>query len=134
MEYTYYDQLINKRTHGRYDVTPVFANARAFAHLVTDMLRPFKRTEFNKVAGLDALGFIIGGAVAHKRKVGFVAVRKGGKLPGIPGTTIREPFVDYTNKKKHFEINRDAIERGDRALIVDEWIPAGVYTESARGG
>ncbi len=131
MEYRYYDRLINKRTRGRYDVTPVFADPRAFKNLVTDLLRPFKNTRFNKVASLDALGFIIGGAVAIKRKAGFVAVRKGGMLPGVPGTVIREPFVDYSKKKKHFEINRNAVKKGDRVLIVDEWIETGAQARAA---
>jgi len=131
MKYEYYDQYINKNTHGRYDVTPLFGNAKAFAFLIDDIIRPFKRSSYNKVAGLDALGFIIGGAVAHKTKKGFVAVRKGGKLPGIAGTLIKTSFIDYTRKRKYFEINTDAIKHGDRIMIVDEWIETGAQVAAA---
>jgi len=131
MKYKYYDQFINKRTIGRVDVTPLFENSEAFAHFISDIVKPFQRLNFNKVAGLDALGFIIGGAVANKLKKGFVAVRKGGKLPGIPGTTVKTPFVDYTKRKQYFEINKNAIKKGDRVLIVDEWIETGSQVKAA---
>ena len=131
MEYKYYDQFINKKTIGRVDVTPLFENPVAFARFISDIVRPFQRTNFNKVAGLDALGFIIGGAVANKLKKGFVAVRKDGKLPGIPGTTIKTSFVDYTKKKKYFEINKNAVKKGDKVLIVDEWIETGSQVKAA---
>ena len=111
-------------------VTPIFQNPNVFSNLITDLIKPFEDKKFNVIAGLDALGFIIGGAIAHKLKVSFVPVRKGGKLPGIKGTVIRTTFIDYTKKKKTFEMNNDAIKKGDRVLVVDEWIETGSQIKS----
>ncbi len=131
MKYSYYDKYINKKTRIRNDITPIFHNPKVFSSLISDMIKPFKKTDFNKVAALDSLGFILGGAIAHKLKVGLVPVRKGGKLPGISGTLIKTAFIDYTGKKKIFEINKNAIEKGDRMLIVDDWIETGSQIKAA---
>ncbi|MBS3139875.1 adenine phosphoribosyltransferase [Candidatus Woesearchaeota archaeon] len=131
MKYEYYDKYVNKKTKLRYDVTPIFQNPNVFSNLITDLIKPFEDKKFNVIAGLDALGFIIGGAIAHKLKVSFVPVRKGGKLPGIKGTVIRTTFIDYTKKKKTFEMNNDAIKKRDRVLVVDEWIETGSQIKSA---
>ena len=82
MNYEYYDKFINKDTIGIYDITPIFEDPVIFNNLIKDLLEPLKEIKFNKVVGLDALGFIIGGAISNKLKVGFVPIRKGGKLPG----------------------------------------------------
>lgn len=131
MKYEYYDIHINKKTKLRYDVTPIFQNPKVFSNLISDLIKPFRDEEFNVIVGIDALGFIIGGAMAHKLRMGFVPVRKGGKLPGIKGTVIRTSFVDYTKKKKTFEMNKGAIKKGDKVLIVDEWIETGSQIKSA---
>jgi adenine phosphoribosyltransferase len=131
MEYGYYERFINKKTIGRYDVTPLFKDPKAFSNLITDMMKPFKKERFDIIAGLDALGFIIGGAIAHKLHKSFVPVRKGGKLPGIKGTVIRTSFTDYTKTKKSFEMNKGSIKKGERVLIVDEWIETGAQAKSA---
>ncbi|MBU4502970.1 MAG: adenine phosphoribosyltransferase [Nanoarchaeota archaeon] len=125
MKYKYYDKYINKKTKGRYDVTPLFENPKSFSNLISDLLKPFKKEKFNKVAGLDALGFIIGGALSQKARVGFVTVRKLGKLPGVKGTVIKTKFKDYTKTNKGLEISKTAIKKGDKVLIVDEWIETG---------
>lgn len=130
MKYEYYDKYVNKKTKLRYDVTPIFKNPKVFSNLITDLIKPFK-DKFNVIVGLDALGFIIGGAMAHKLKISFVPVRKGGKLPGIRGTVIRISFKDYTKKEKSFEMNKGAIKKGDKVLIVDEWIETGSQVKSA---
>lgn len=130
MDYSYYDRYINKKTKVRYDVTPIFQRPEVFSNLVDDLIRPFK-DKFDKVAAIDALGFIIGGAIANKLKVGLVPVRKGKKLPGIKGTVIRTSFTDYTKKKKSLEINKNSIKKGDRVLIVDEWIETGAQIKAA---
>lgn len=130
MKFEYYNKHINKKTKGRCDVTPLFANPEAFERLIIDLIKPFEG-KFDKVVGLDALGFIIGGAVALKSSKGFVPVRKGGKLPGINGTVIRTSFTDYSKKKKTFEMNKGSIKKGDKVLIVDEWIETGTQVRSA---
>ena len=129
MKYSYYDKYINKNTTKRYDSTPIFSNPKVFSNLINDLTKPFKN--FNKVVGLDALGFIIGGAISNKLKIGFIPIRKGGKLPGIKGTVLRTSFVDYTKTKKTFEINKDSVKEGDKILIVDDWIETGAQMKAA---
>jgi len=131
MKYKYYDKYVNKKTKQRYDVTPIFQNPKVFSNLINDLIKPFKDKKFNVIVGLDALGFIIGGAMAHKLKKSFVPIRKGGKLPGIKGTVIRTKAIDYSGKKKTFEMNKGAIKKGDKVLIVDEWIETGSQIKSA---
>lgn len=131
MEYEYYYKYINKKTRNRYDATPIFANPKVFSNLVTDLTRPFRNVKLDKIVGLDALGFILGGAISERLKVGFVPVRKGGKLPGVKGSVIKTSTIDYTKKKKTFEMNKGSIKRGDRVLIVDEWIETGSQVKAA---
>jgi adenine phosphoribosyltransferase len=131
MEYGYYDQYINKKTKGRYDVTPVFENPEVFSKLLDDLVEPFKDTCFDKIAGPEALGFVIGGALAQKMKVGFICIRKGGKLPGIDGTVLTSSFVDYTNTSKSFEISRASVRKGEKILLVDDWIETGTQMKAA---
>ena len=131
MKFEYYNKFINWKTKGREDVTPLFGNPKVFRNLINDLIKPFKKTRFNKLVGLDALGFIIGGAIAIKTKKSFVPMRKGGKLPGIKGTVMRTSFVDYTRTKKSFELNKGAIKKGDLILIVDEWIETGAQVKAA---
>lgn len=129
MKYAYYDKYINKKTKIRYDVTPIFGNPKVFSNLVNDLIKPFRKTKFDKIVGLDALGFIIGGAISNKLKIGFVPVRKGEKLPGLK--KIKTSFIDYTKKKKTFEMNKGSIKKGDKILIVDEWIETGSQVKAA---
>ena len=131
MKFEYYDRFINKRTKGRYDVTPLFKDSKVFSSLITDLTKLFKNEKFDVIVGLDALGFIIGGAMSHKLKKSFAPVRKGGKLPGIKGTVLRTAFKDYTNTKKTFEMNLGSIKRREKVLIVDEWIETGTQAKSA---
>jgi len=113
MEYEYYDQFINKETKGRYDVTPIFENSEVFSNLLNDLIEPFKDADFDKIAGLDALGFVIGGALAQKMNKGFICIRKGGKLPGINDTVLKtSSFVDYTNTSKSQYSRAKAVIRG----------------------
>lgn len=131
MDYKYYESFINKKTKSKYDVTPIFQHPKAFYNLIIDLSEPFESSDFNKIVGLEALGFILGGAIAHKLKKGFVLVRKGGKLPGIKRTLVRASFIDYTKNKKTFEINKNAIKKGDKVLIVDDWIETGSQAKAA---
>ena len=124
-----YLQLVDTQTQGpRYDVTPLFADYEAFASLVEDLLRPFAGVEFECVAGIDALGFILGAAIALRAKKGFVPIRKGGKLPV---KTDSVEFTDYSEKRKSLEMRADAIKPGARVLVVDEWIETGSQIKAA---
>ncbi len=131
MNFKYYDKLINKKTKGRYDVTPIFKNSKVFFNLINDLTKFFSSVRYDVIVGLDALGFILGGAMAYKLRKSFVPVRKGGKLPGIKGTVLKTSFVDYTNTKKSFEMNSGSIKKGERVLIVDEWIETGTQVKAA---
>ena len=68
------------------DITTLLGNARAFRRAVDEMVQPWAGSKIDKVAGIEARGFILGGAVAHQVSAGFVPIRKKGKLPH---TTVR---------------------------------------------
>jgi adenine phosphoribosyltransferase len=124
-----YLRLIDTQTHGRrYDVTPLFADFQAFSALVEDLIHPFAEVEFDCAAGIDALGFILGAAIAVRLKKGFVPIRKGGKLP-VPADVAE--FVDYTGQKKSLELRIGAIQAGTRVLLVDEWVETGAQIQAA---
>lgn len=132
MRYEYYDQFINKETKGRYDVTPIFENPDVFSDLLDDLIKPFKEVVFDKIAGLDALGFVLGGALAQKEGRGFICVRKAGKLPGVNDSVLKaSSFVDYTNTSKSFEINKSSVKKGEKILLVDEWVETGSQMKAA---
>lgn len=124
-----YLQLIDTNTQGpRNDVTPLFADYEAFSSLVEDLIKLFVQVEFDYVIGIDALGFIVGTAIALRTKKGFVPIRKGGKLPV---KTNAVDFVDYTGQRKSLELRIDAIAAETKVLIVDEWIETGAQVKAA---
>ncbi len=124
-----YLQLIDTETEGnRNDVTPLFADPGAFAQLVADLVYPFEDVEIDFVAGIDALGFILGTAAANRLGVGFIPIRKGGKLPVA---VRRESCRDYTSEMKVLEIRSDAVPSWSRILLVDEWIETGGQMNAA---
>jgi adenine phosphoribosyltransferase len=123
-----YLNLIDTHTRGRYDVTPLFSDYQAFSKLVDDLAWRFADVEIDRVAGVDALGFILGTALAFRLQKGFLPIRKGGKLP----THVeRADFVDYSQERKSLEIRADAVTRGEKILIVDEWIETGAQVKAA---
>ncbi len=112
----------------RYDVTPLFGDYQAFSALLDDLLQLASESHFDVVVGIDALGFFLGAALALRAGVGFVPIRKGGKLPGDVDAI---ECVDYTGQRKTLELRRDAIPAGVRALVVDEWIETGAQISAA---
>lgn len=124
-----YLQSIDTNTTGnRNDVTPLFAQSADFKALVADLATCVADTPIDLVACIDALGFILGTAIAQKLNVGILAVRKGGKLP-VEAERIE--FRDYTGLSKQLEIRRDILSPGQRVLIVDEWIETGAQVSAA---
>jgi adenine phosphoribosyltransferase len=124
-----YLRLIDTNTAGvRYDVTPLFSDYEAFTALVEDLARPFANTASDYVAGIDALGFILGTAVALRLQKGFVPIRKGGKLPVA---VHRVAFVDYSGEAKSLEVRHDALPPGQKVLLVDEWVETGAQMQAA---
>ena len=115
-------------TGNRNDVTPLFAHPEAFSALVDDLVVCVADTPVDLVACIDALGFILGTAIAQKLNVGVLAVRKGGKLPV---EVDRVELRDYTGQDKHLEIRCDILTQGTRVLIVDEWIETGAQVSAA---
>lgn len=124
-----YLKLIDTHIPGpRYDVTPIFGDSQAFAALVDDLAALLGDAAFDLVAGIDALGFILGAALALRVRSGFVPVRKGGKLPVLVDAAA---FVDYSGSNKSLELRRGAIQPGRRVLVVDEWIETGAQVAAA---
>jgi adenine phosphoribosyltransferase len=109
------------------DVTTLLGNARAFRTTVDLLVQPYAGTRIDKVAGIEARGFIIAGAVAHQLSVGFVPVRKKGKLPW---KTIGQAY-DLEYGTDTVEIHADAVGKGDNVLIVDDLIATGGTAEAA---
>lgn len=112
----------------RYDVTPLFSHHADFNALVDDLVACVADTTVDLVACIDALGFILGTAIAQRLKVGILPIRKGGKLPVESDKT---EFRDYTGQDKQLEIRRDILSQGLRILIVDEWIETGAQVSGA---
>jgi adenine phosphoribosyltransferase len=117
-----------KLHYKRSDVTPIFAEPAAFAALVEDLLAPFRDAGVQRVVGTDALGFVVGTALALRLGVGFVPVRKGGKLPV---RNERVAFKDYTGVEKVFELRANPWPPGTRVLLSDEWIETGATAKAA---
>ena len=109
------------------DVTTLFADARGFRMAIDQLLHPWAGTRIDKVVGLEARGFILGGAIAHQLSVGFVPIRKKGKLPGkaIGQDYELEYGIDV------IEIHEDAISSGEPVLLVDDLIATGGTAEAA---
>jgi adenine phosphoribosyltransferase len=118
----YLSRVDRETTGNRNDVTPLFANAEDFSQLVLDLAEPFLQTDVDCVACIDALGFILGTALARHLDVGLIPVRKGGKLP-VPTDSI--DFRDYSGDLKRLEIRKSILSPGSRILLVDEWIETG---------
>ncbi|MFV0294237.1 MAG: adenine phosphoribosyltransferase [Paracoccus sp. (in: a-proteobacteria)] len=108
------------------DVTTLFADARGFRMAVDQLLHAHAGQKIDKVVGLEARGFILGGAVAHQLSTGFVPIRKKGKLPG---TVISEAYMlEYGEAV--MEIHDDALCEGEKVLIVDDLLATGGTAEA----
>src|SRR5574343_731384 len=103
------------------DVTTLFADPRGFRRAIDQLLHPYAGTRIDKVVGLEARGFILGGAVAHQLSCGFVPIRKKGKLPG---QTISQAYaLEYGEAV--VELHDDAIQPGEKVLLVDDLLATG---------
>ena len=109
------------------DITTLLADARAFRRAVDELVQPWAGNKIDKVAGVEARGFIIGGAVAHQVSAGFVPIRKKGKLPH---TTVRIAYsLEYGLDE--MEMHADAVHPGERVILVDDLIATGGTAEGA---
>ena len=103
------------------DITTLLGDARAFRRAVDELVQPFAGQKIDKVAGIEARGFILGGAVAHQLSAGFVPLRKKGKLPHK--TLSVEYALEYGVDV--MEVHHDAILKGEKVMLIDDLIATG---------
>src|SRR5579864_4766358 len=109
------------------DITTLLGNARAFRRAVDEMVQPWAGMKIDKVAGMEARGFILGGAVAHQVSAGFIPIRKKGKLPH------KRVSIAYSLEYglNQMEMHEDAIAHGERVILVDDLVATGGTAEAA---
>ncbi|HVV78836.1 MAG TPA: adenine phosphoribosyltransferase [Pseudolabrys sp.] len=109
------------------DITTLLGDAKAFRRAVDEMVQPWAGMKIDKVAGIEARGFILGGAVAHQVSAGFVPIRKKGKLPH---KSVRIAYsLEYGLDE--MEMHEDAVAKGERVILVDDLIATGGTAEAA---
>jgi adenine phosphoribosyltransferase len=109
------------------DITTLLGNARTFRRVIDELVEPWSVAKVDRVAGIEARGFILGGAVAHQLAAGFVPIRKKGKLPH---STVRVAYsLEYGLDE--MEMHEDAVSRGERLILVDDLIATGGTAEAA---
>jgi len=109
------------------DITTLWQDAAGLRTAIDQLVWPYAGVRIDKVAGIEARGFVLGGALAHQLSVGFVPVRKKGKLPAK--TISQEYELEYGTDT--VEIHTDAIKEGENILIVDDLIATGGTAEAA---
>ena len=109
------------------DITTLLGDATAFAQAVDELAAPYRNASVAKVAGIEARGFILGGAVARQLSAGFVPLRKKGKLP------FHTHAADYELEygRDEIEMHLDAIAPGERVLLIDDLIATGGTARAA---
>jgi len=109
------------------DITTLLGNARAFRRAVDELVQPWAGSKIDKVAGMEARGFILGGAVAHQVSAGFIPIRKKGKLPH------KRVSIAYSLEYgiDEMEMHEDAVTKGDKVILVDDLIATGGTAEGA---
>ena len=109
------------------DITTLLGDARAFRRAIDELVQPWSGSKIDKIAGMEARGFILGGAVAHQLSAGFVPIRKKGKLPHAKVSIAYS--LEYGLDE--MEIHEDAIKPGERVLLIDDLIATGGTAEGA---
>ena len=109
------------------DITTLLGNARAFRRAVDELVQPWAGMKIDKVAGIEARGFILGGAVAHQVSAGFIPIRKKGKLPH------KRVSIAYSLEYglDEMEMHEDAVAKGEKVILVDDLIATGGTAEGA---
>ncbi len=109
------------------DITTLLADAKAFRKAIDELVQPWSGDKIDKIAGIEARGFILGGAVAHQLSAGFVPIRKKGKLPHK--TVSISYSLEYGDDE--MEIHVDAVQPGEKVILVDDLIATGGTAEAA---
>jgi adenine phosphoribosyltransferase len=109
------------------DITTLLGNARGFRRAVDELVQPWAGGKIDKVAGIEARGFILGGAVAHQCSAGFVPIRKKGKLP------YKRVSIGYLLEygMDAMEMHEDAVAPGERVVLVDDLVATGGTAQAA---
>jgi adenine phosphoribosyltransferase len=109
------------------DITTLLGDARAFRRAVDELVQPWAGSKIDKVAGMEARGFILGGAVAHQVSAGFIPIRKKGKLPH------KRVSIAYSLEYglDEMEMHEDAVTKGEKVILVDDLIATGGTAEGA---
>src|SRR4030088_272301 len=109
------------------DITTLLGNARAFRRAGDALVQPWAGMKIDKVAGIEARGFILGGAVAHQVSAGFIPIRKKGKLPH------KRVSIAYSLEYglDEMEMHEDAVVSGEKVILVDDLIATGGTAEGA---
>lgn len=109
------------------DITTLLGNARAFRRAIDELVQPYAGSKIDKIAGIEARGFILGGAIAHQLSSGFIPIRKKGKLPH---ETVRVAYsLEYGLGE--MEMHKDAVVAGEKVILVDDLIATGGTAEAA---
>ena len=109
------------------DITTLLGNARAFRQAIDELVKPYVGGEVGKIAGIEARGFILGGAMAHQLSAGFMPIRKKGKLPH---QTVRVAYsLEYGTDE--MEMHKDAVKAGEKVILTDDLIATGGTAEGA---
>ncbi len=104
------------------DPTSIYINTNAFIDLLDDLLDDLKEIDCDVIAGIDAMGFVLGSALAARLRKGFLPIRKAGKLCV---DTKKVDFVNYSKRNQFMEIRFPAFEAGTKVIIVDQWVETG---------
>ena len=104
------------------DPSTLYINAAIFRAVVDDLVAPFDPADVDVVAGFDAMGFVLGSAIAVRLEKGFLTLRKAGKLP-VESDTVE--FVNYSGRAQEMEMRTPAFRPGTRVLLVDQWVETG---------
>jgi len=110
------------------DPTSIYINNRAFCDLLDDLMADLNGVEYDVVAGLDAMGFVLGAALAARSNVGFLPIRKAGKLCV---DTDKVSFSNYSGRTQDMEMRLPAFAPGTRVLLADQWIETGGTMQGA---
>jgi len=110
------------------DPTSIYINGEAFTQLLDDLTADLEGIDCDVVAGLDAMGFVLGAALATRIGVGFLPIRKAGKLCV---DTDSVSFTNYSGRTQDMEMRTPAFAAGTRVLLVDQWIETGGTMDGA---